>query len=200
MEAAGHMMSVSVAIDKSDIRAWYESTHEDGDPEILKFKIMDGQHRISAIKDMPFKVVSFYVMVYIVDGMEEEKKLFQKLNLRKEVTGKDIEGMDTRQRFINVWDSMTHPHENRQCVRFIRRSKRIRDITDSLTKMSVDEIRRNIKTIAQEYKKSYEETTQAFKASAVGKTIAATGIYQLMTYNTKDDSWLSKLNPKSKCA
>ena len=203
MYAKGQLMTATVMLDTDDIIAYKLACDEV--PDDFKCKIVDAQHRLEAMRQLrveePNTVYQFYATVYIVSSIEEERELFEKINKRKEMTQEDMDNVRTRERFLEAWNQLTVNNRTRQCVKYIAKSKKLRDlgVMDALSFMSTNKIKDNIRKIAETYKPEFERHsahTEKFANSAVFKTIQSTKLYQLVNYASSKqtaDEWIMSL-------
>lgn len=175
-----------------DIRHIQAVLDGDAQPDTLTAIVVDGQHRLFALREIakehPGIVYDFRLELYVIRCEAEFEALLHGENNRCAFTETDHSVLAGRKRFVQVFSRLTAGCENRRCVQRTKNQDVLRSdqkVAAALANMSVYEIECAIKTCAAQYKSEWERvaTPQVVK-SAVGATIARTGMYQLLDWET----------------
>ena len=186
--------TISICIDLNDVRACFEDKEAEED---FKAMIIDGQHRVEAMKqlcreDRDFDY-SFYLIVYICENSNEMQDLFINLNKHLPITQINIKEKDTRKRFVDAFSRCTINCDDRRCIQRTKNHPILRNmnVMTKLYTMSVSEIEEAIYSIAKKYKEEFKNSQKLKPTSVVYRTIKTTKTYQLVDW--EEGNWIKQM-------
>lgn len=188
------MMTLCVAVDVGDVHR-HLHCDPDEEPEPFYAWILDGQHRLQAMKELrdecPILEYRFMLVVYVTQSDEHFRYRLNALNKRREFDAGDVGRVDARTRFMYALARLVGEHMNRQCVARFRAkvTEGLRDeaVLRKLSAMSEEDICAWLKRVGERFRAiSWDAHVAAHpkdRANAFGKTVAATGLYQMIAPN-----------------
>jgi len=185
------LMTLHVAVDLYDVQRHVECD-PDEEPEPFCAWILDGQHRLQAMKELagecPILQYNVMLIVYITQNDQHFRYRLETLNKRREFNAADVGGVDARTRFMYALGRVIGDNMGRQCIaRFrskVTEGLREDEVIRRLGEMTEEQIFTRLKAIGDSYKgRLWEQHVAANpkdRANAFGKTLAATGLYQML--------------------
>lgn len=188
---------LTVALDITDIIQIYNDDRENWlkNCSELKFKILDGQHRFTALQNRwksikdPARIL---VLCHLVQGDDEIQRLVEDLNKTLPLTEKDFEGIEKKKEFrILLAEIFTGVNLNKRCIKHVFDSPIIREpeFVQCLHSHSDDEIKEAIYKISKEYKTKYDSLSKL--SPAINDAIQISKIYQLI--EGENPIWLREI-------
>lgn len=189
--------TITVAIDLKLIESIKIDRSDDID---YKVTIMDGQHRIAAMKELieetPNFNMEFMLDVRIVNGDREMEILLKSLNKRLNFSKDDSDKTQTINAFLQAFNYVvTDKNITRRCVMKVKRSKYLqsKSFVEKHKTTSVDGFVQKLMKVADDYKIRWDNSVSSdpkIVKTAVGEVILTTKLYQII-----DDSleWLKDL-------
>lgn len=194
MEKDKIMTTISVCIDLIDI---YSSFEDLDAARHFKAMIIDGQHRVEAMKQLcredPTFNYQFFLNVYICNDSNHMQELFLNLNKHLPVSQVNIDEKDTRKRFVDAFSRCTINCNDRRCVQRTKNHPILRDqnVMTKLSTMTVAQIEEAIYAIAKQYEEEFKNTQKLKPTSMVYKTIKVTKMYQLVDW--EEGNWIKRM-------
>lgn len=185
------LMTLHVAVDVYDVQR-YLQCDPDEEPEPFCAWILDGQHRLQAMKELagecPILQYNVMLIVYITQNDQHFRYRLETLNKRREFNAADVGGVDARTRFMYALGRVVGEHMGRQCVARFRTkvTEGLRDdaVIKRLGEMTEEQMLTRLKAIGESYRLQRWDAHVAENAknrtNAFGKTVAATGLYQML--------------------
>jgi hypothetical protein len=178
--------TITVCINLVDIQQAIEEQNGASD---FKSTILDGQHRVEALKqlyeDNPGMKYEFYCMVYIVSKENEMMKLIEDFDKRLIISTKDKKVMQSRSVFMEAFLAhIPNEHHHRRCITGTKNHKLLREevIVQAMEAITTkEEMVQRMENTIQKYKQIYDRERPK-STSILAKVIEDSKFYPLITW------------------
>lgn len=193
--------TIYIAIVKNEVEM--AKRGEDGDFSI-KSAIIDGQHKVTALKQIRDQIPDFnfemYMIVYFVENDKEIMHRIDIINSIRPFNNRDKNDILTRALFKESLEEMLAKRSRHRFVSYIWKSNILRDQKWTQDLWGKDKIwfKEKILAVSKSYKTKYIQKCKdnpRYIKSVIGQTIEEKGLYQLVddTHN-----WLWDLTKNKK--